>query len=167
MEWPDLKFPPINLWSMPVVDSRKKGADYERKIAKILSESIGYTFKRTPGSGAFGTINAIQGLQGDLICTDNNEWPYFFELKKYEKVNLYHFPQKAKSCNITKWLEKLEEQKGDKIGCLIFAENRGKNMCIIERDPSDMLMPGKNLVFFCTDSHTYQLMLLDDWLKEF
>ena len=167
MEWPNITFPPINLWSIPMIDSRKKGADYERKIAKIISEAIGFTFKRTPGSGAFGTINEMQSLQGDLVCTDNDNWDWFFELKKYEKVNLYHFAQRAKSCNITKWLEKMEEQKADQHGCLIFAENRGKNMCLVERDVEYLLGTSGNVVFYMTDNCVYQLMLLEEWLKEF
>ena len=128
---------------------------------------MGFTFKRTPGSGAFGTINEMQSLQGDIVCTDNPDFGWFFELKKYEKVNLYHFAQHAKSCNITKWLAKMEEQKADQKGCLIFAENRGKDMCFVERDVEDLMGTQGNAVFYFTDDHIYQFMLLTEWLKEF
>ena len=148
------------------INSRTKGATYERKIAKLLSEATGGNFKRTPGSGALGTSAGVQAMQGDIY---NADWmdknPWFFELKKYESVNLYHFMQNMKSCNITKWLLKVQEQQADyQLGVLIFEENRGKSMAIVELASFPEPEEGKNITVFMCNDRCYQVMLFTEFL---
>jgi hypothetical protein len=50
-----------------MVDSKRKGADFERKIAKLLTDKLKQgIFKRVAGSGAFGTISDEPYFMGDL-----------------------------------------------------------------------------------------------------
>lgn len=50
-----------------MVDSKRKGSDFERKIAKKLTEALASgEFKRIAGSGAIGTTMGLPILQGDL-----------------------------------------------------------------------------------------------------
>jgi len=73
------------------VNSKRKGSNFERKIAKILNERLDTKeFNRTPGSGAFATTH--QGLpdhlkiQGDLITPSG--FPFVIECKNGYDVQL-------------------------------------------------------------------------------
>jgi hypothetical protein len=50
-----------------MVDSKRKGADFERKVVKYLNKKIkSGIFKRVAGSGAIGTIVDEPYLMGDI-----------------------------------------------------------------------------------------------------
>ena len=57
------------------VNSKRKGATFERKIASLLNERFKTTeFCRTPGSGAFGSTHQLPQhliVHGDLITPKN------------------------------------------------------------------------------------------------
>lgn len=59
--------------------SSDKGKDYERHVAKILSEWCGFPLIRTPMSGAW------QGTAGDIIPKNKtDDFPFTVECKKQE-----------------------------------------------------------------------------------
>ena len=67
-----------------------KGANYERKIAKKLTEGFGVEFHRTAYSGATSNGASLAGIQsftGDLFTTDER-FNFSFELKTHEKFRL-------------------------------------------------------------------------------
>ncbi len=73
------------------VNSKRKGSNFERKIAKILNERFKTKeFSRTPGSGAFATShkNLPKNLQiqGDLITPTT--FPFVIECKNGYDVQL-------------------------------------------------------------------------------
>jgi Holliday junction resolvase len=73
------------------VNSKRKGSNFERKIAKILNERLNTKeFSRTPGSGAFATThkNLPENLriQGDLITPTS--FPFVVECKNGYDVQL-------------------------------------------------------------------------------
>jgi len=73
------------------VNSKRKGSNFERKIAKVLNERFGTKeFSRTPGSGAFATThrNLPEHLriQGDLITPVT--FPFVVECKNGYDVQL-------------------------------------------------------------------------------
>jgi len=49
-----------------IKSAKAKGARWEREAVEVLNEMFPDTWKRIPGSGAFGTIMNITGLTGDL-----------------------------------------------------------------------------------------------------
>ena len=61
------------------INSRQKGAAYERQIAGRLLGLTGITFKRD-------LEQYRQGERGDLI-PDDPKWPFILELKRYAKGN--------------------------------------------------------------------------------
>jgi len=144
------------------INSRTKGATFERKIAKLFSEATGNTWGRTPGSGAFATRTGMNSLQGDIFSEE--DFPYLVECKAYEKIPLHLFAQEMKSCLITKWLTKLIEQCGiaEKKAVLIFKENRGKIMAMYEVEEF-----GKNAhaCFFVHKSKTFKLVRIEQFLE--
>lgn len=59
-----------------MVNSRNKGASFERELAKILLDELGLTFKRD--------IEQYRASDhGDLICTDMPDFPFSIEAKRY------------------------------------------------------------------------------------
>ena len=59
-----------------MVNSRNKGANFERAIAKALFDELGITFKRD-------LRQYQEASHGDLIADDIG-WPYLLELKRYK-----------------------------------------------------------------------------------
>jgi hypothetical protein len=49
-----------------MVKSKQKGARWERDAVELLNEKYPHTWKKVPGSGAFGTILEIDELKADL-----------------------------------------------------------------------------------------------------
>ena len=73
------------------VNSKRKGSNFERKIAKMLNERLDTKeFSRTPGSGAFATTHKglpdHMKIQGDLITPSG--FPFVIECKNGYDVQL-------------------------------------------------------------------------------
>lgn len=113
-----------------MVNSRNKGANFERKISKLLEDSLGISFVRTPQSGAFSTNTKDTRLSGDLYSPDL-DFPFVIECKNYEDYNIEDLINGSKG-DVVKWVEQLEKEKGKKLGLLIFKRNYGKIFCMIE-----------------------------------
>lgn len=60
--------------------NRRKGTDYERKVARLLARYTGLRWSRVPYSGA-------SYIAGDVTCLDFN-YPFVFELKNRGDVSL-------------------------------------------------------------------------------
>lgn len=58
-----------------MVDSRSKGANFEREVSQLLYQELGIKFVRD-------LRQYQQAEYGDLI-TDDPAWPYLLELKRY------------------------------------------------------------------------------------
>jgi len=89
--------------------SYKKGADYERKIAKILSNTFGVNVKRTGAQESAkvhgGDVNAHRGEQ--TVLND-----FFWECKCRE------------SWSLIDWLAKAQDDSGFRPAVVIATRNR-------------------------------------------
>lgn len=106
------------------VNGRNKGANQERKLAKLLSDWWGAKVYRTPGSGAWATSHTDGKLNsaGDIVCEDPN-FPFCVESKKVEGWHLEQLLTSPK-CIIRKWWQQtLDETPVDKEPLLIFSRN--------------------------------------------
>ena len=121
-----------------MVNSRRKGADFEYKIARLLEEYTGKKWVRTPGSGAVATKTGNMALAGDLMPV-NWKCPYVIECKKYKKVT---------DKLIEKWLKQLKREKGKRLGILIYAENyqRDPTVHIEQEDGTYKIGPASKLL---------------------
>ena len=109
---------------MPV-NGRNKGAGFERKIAKDLTEWSGKTFERVFRSGG-------GAAKGD-IAPAYHSWPFVAELKNRESWNHHElFNNKG---NIWKWWKKVceEARDADKYPLLIIKKNRHPALVILTR----------------------------------
>ena len=87
-----------------MVKSKDKGSRWERDAVKILNDSYYGTWKRVPGSGAFGTILEIDELRGDLA---GNYYFLPFIFRGEAKTGYGGATQIAVK---RKWFEKIREE---------------------------------------------------------
>ena len=88
-----------------MVNSKRKGTQWERDATKILNEIIYGKWKRVPGSGALGAILQEPTLQGDITGKDIPGLPKGFMLDA--KVGY------GGSTQLTikkKWLDKIRKE---------------------------------------------------------
>lgn len=93
-----------------MVDSKRKGSDWERDFAKLLEKYIDSEAKRIPGSGALGTNLDLPILQGDVRAKfPGFEKPFVFEAKVGYGG--------SKQMTIKKlWFDKIREQAEASLG---------------------------------------------------
>lgn len=115
------------------INSKSKGADYERRIAKILGAWWGETFYRTPQSG--GLIHqwgADTRIAGDITTPKESKFPFTVECKKREGWDL---DQVIKGTGqVEKWWSQCIGDS-EKVGLkpmLIFSRNFNPDYCMIK-----------------------------------
>ena len=159
---------------MAKAKGNKKGAPFERKIAKQLSlwwtrDERDDIFWRTPGSGARHTVRQKVGKDtknsaGDIGCQDEIGRPFIdyflIELKVgYNKVidplAIFDSPRKKKHFLLDVWAkaEKEREQVGRRASLLIFQRDFRVPFVIIKTGIYDILA--------AADSKTSPSMLID------
>lgn len=123
------------------INSKKKGASYERTIAKLLSKWWGVELHRTPASGGlhWGLDNRVCG---DIVAPVEAEFPFVTELKKREQ---WSFTQIIKGTGdfLAYWeqvnedVARLEDPNIHPL--LIFSKNHHPNFYAIEREVHEKL----------------------------
>jgi|18_taG_2_1085343.scaffolds.fasta_scaffold34685_2 Holliday junction resolvase len=146
-------------YKKPRINSRAKGNNFERALAKKLNTRFNTKeFCRTPGSGAFGTTHTLPEhlkIHGDLITPE--AFKFVIEAKKgydvkledvwREKSDLYAFIEQAKrdaKASKREWL-------------LIYKKDRQKEIVITEKNH-----PAKEQLRI---HEKYYVYLLEDFLS--
>lgn len=93
--------------------SKRKGANYERRIASIFAKAFDTNVRRTPGSGNLDIKGDLRNLSGPLE-------PFVFECKKQERLNIW-------SC-----LRQTFTQAGHRKGVLVFSRNNERDYVCID-----------------------------------
>lgn len=71
------------------INSRKKGAKNERKIADLFTKWTGRKFAKTPASGGLQWKSSFS--KGDIVCTkEGHYFPFCLECKAYVKIDFSH-----------------------------------------------------------------------------
>lgn len=117
----------------PRVNSKRKGATFERKIAKLLNERFKTNeFSRTPGSGAFGSTHSLPQhfiVRGDIITPQN--FRYVIECKNGYSVELDDLFNDGS--DFYKFIE--QSQKDAEVTCrdwmVIYKKNRRKEIVVV------------------------------------
>ena len=141
------------------VNSKRKGATFERKIAHMLNERFGTKdFCRTPGSGAFGSTHQLPQhliVHGDLITPKN--FKYTIECKNGYSVDLDDL-FKPKS-DFFKFIEqaKQDARRAGREWMVIYKKDRRKEIVVVDG-------PLGSLTHFATVGHNYYIYLLKDVL---
>ena len=141
----------------PRVNSKRKGATFERKIAQKLNERFKTTeFSRTPGSGAFGSTHQLPQhliVHGDLITPQN--FKYTIECKNGYNVELDDlFKPKG---DFYKFIEqaKQDARRANREWMVIYKKDRKKELVVVD-GPLGSLSH-----FICVDGKYYIYLLKD------
>lgn len=108
------------------VNSKAKGSEYERKIARLLSEYWGEEFHRTPMSGGLHWKDDNR-VAGDIVTPPTSIYPWTTECKKRQE---WGFEQVLKGTGEVESWWKQSERDGERVGLrplVIFAKNFSPN----------------------------------------
>ena len=127
---------------MPI-NSKQKGSDFERKVAKMLTEWSGYEFRRTPMSGALHWENDARVLS-DIVPPLNLGFPFSIECKKREDSWDFDFILKGTSSIWEFWKQCLRDaQSEDLEPLLVLSKNRRETYAMMRKDTADILLMDK------------------------
>ena len=116
------------------MNSKHKGSNFERKIAKMLNERLHTKeFSRTPGSGAFATTHKglpeHMKIQGDLITPSG--FPFVIECKNGYDVQLDDlFKRKSDFFSFIKQAQS-DAKAANKSWMVIYQKTRRMAMVIV------------------------------------
>lgn len=114
---------------MAKINSKNKGAGFEREIVKKLIQWTGKDFQRSPSSGAWGTTSNRDDFRGDIVCSDPN-FRYSIECKKVESVWIEHLLCNKKCLLYKYWNQCVSQCSAEKEPLLIFSKNRSPIYCM-------------------------------------
>lgn len=112
------------------INSRAKGAAFEREIATQLSKWCGFTCRRTPASGGWAKT-------GDITPRDPSNmlaFPFCLELKKRESWNFSSFfSGKGLDGVVKSWWEQCQRDAAlaGKMPVLVFTRNHDHIYCLV------------------------------------
>nr|DAY72817.1 MAG TPA: HOLLIDAY JUNCTION RESOLVASE HOMOLOGOUS RECOMBINATION [Caudoviricetes sp.] len=120
-------------------NSRNKGANYERSIAKLLEKVFGEAFVRTPLSGGFAKNKMAKGddFRGDIVPVDSNiDCKLHIECKN------------TKTWSLPQWFKQAESDcPKDKVPCVIFHKfNTSKSYIALDLEDFLKLVPKDNII---------------------
>ena len=112
-------------------NSRSKGKNYERLVAKKLGEWWGEPFRSTPGSGALHWEKDNR-VAGDIVPPVDSKFPFTVECKKRE--GWYFDAIINETGEIPEWWQQSVDdgKRVDREPILIFSKNRSPNYVMLE-----------------------------------
>jgi len=119
------------------VNSRKKGAKAERKVADLFSEWAGRKFHRVPASGGLRWKNRSDTI-GDITCGEERHFfPFVIEVKTRKEINFEHLLYLDNSEILKFWEQAQDESKRAKKPSLLFMRYNGmpKDIWFIAMSP--------------------------------
>lgn len=108
-----------------MTNSKNKGSRFERSVAKYFTDWTGFTFGRTPYSGAY---HKSKDLSSDVMCTDEkhaHRCKLSIECKNYKDINFEHALLGTKGSVIEKFWEqaKRDAERSSKVPILVMRYN--------------------------------------------
>lgn len=141
----------------PRKNSRRKGANYERKLAKQFEDRFDQPFMRTPGSGAFATTHRGKGIlnemRGDLIVPQG--FKFLIEAKSGYVSHLYMdklFDPRSKLYEFIRQAKR-DAEKAHKEWMVIWKGDRKKDLVFTQHDR----FPSSPKVVVNTNCYMYKL----------
>ncbi len=113
-----------------MVNSIKKGKNFERDVANFLTAKTGAKFHRVPMSGGFATSFTTKSteFQGDIFTEDERFKDICIECKAYQSLEFGDI-FRSKS-NLYSWIDQAIRESGARPWLLIFKlNNRGAFCC--------------------------------------
>jgi hypothetical protein len=140
----------------PRVNSKRKGATFERKIAQTLNERFKTNeFSRTPGSGAFGSTHQLPQhliVHGDLITPEK----FRFTIECKNGYNLEIDDIFKESSDFHKFIEQAKtdaSRAGGRDWMVVYKKNRRKELVVV----GDKIPNLKNYLYYNNCCYIYLL----------
>lgn len=110
--------------------SRRKGANYERKVKKWFEDKLGITLERTPQSGGFAKNRNLSRVKGDLNTLDDNvELLLHIECKDQKNWSLKSW-----------WKQAIEECPPGKIPIVVYHQTQLNENGVRVQEADDFVM---------------------------
>lgn len=148
------------------VNGRNKGANFERVIAKQLSEWCGFTITRTPSSGGWAKTGDITPKDPKEMvkfifgveCKNNESWnfPLLFKGRERGELNSV-FSQWWKQCTDDCKISK-------KIPIVVFTRNNDPVFCIMRSTEFRMLNKVSRIIDYIKIG-SFRIFLWEDLLR--
>lgn len=140
------------------INSRTKGATFEREIAKKLSKWSGLTLRRTPMSGGWNKTGDIAPQSPE----DSIHWPFNIECKKYSDWDLLELLKSSNPIMKKWWSQCLSDsEKSGKIPVLVFSRNNDKTYVMMTSNIVLDFIPIDRMIIYSI----YSIFLLEDLLN--
>lgn len=142
--------------------SKAKGSNFERKIAKALSEYWGAEFHRTPGSGSLHW-QSENNVAGDIVAGPSAGLPFVIECKNQEAGNWTIESAFLGKHNIKEWWSQVvtDSRRVERIPLLIFTRNRAEEFVMIPYEEEVYLAYVQNRMPAMRTTITYKEELTD------
>lgn len=118
--------------------SRRRGASFERVIAKKFEEVLHIPFKRTPQSGGFAKAAELAAdFRGDITIVDSTK-----------RLALHIEAKNQKTWHLQSWLSQAETDcPKDRVPVVVFhQEGTSKDYVALSLDDFFQLVPPENIV---------------------
>lgn len=153
------------------INSKNKGNEYERKIARTLTLWWGEEFHRVPQSGGLRWGDDSR-VAGDIVCHKDSKWPFTTECKKREG---WEFDQVLKGTGDVEKYWQQAVRDGERVSLrplLVFSKNFAPNYAMVYAEDFEILFE-KNCLecpmsFFLVhkkDQPDRVIFILDDMIK--
>lgn len=129
------------------INSKNKGAEYERKIAKALGSWWGEQFQRTPASGGL-QWKKDNRVTGDIVTPPDSVFPFTIECKKREGWSLEQFLKNTGE--MEEWWTQCvrDAKKIDKKPMVIFSKNFDTDYILMDYFDFNTIVPTSSLAEF-------------------
>lgn len=126
--------------------SKTKGANYERHVAKLMSDWWGGKFSRVPASGGL-QWGSDQRVAGDIVPPPEADYPFVVECKKREGWSMEHILLDIGEPR--KWWHQvvMDARRINKVPLLIFSRNRAKDFVMVPYDTELYQQLGEDVEF--------------------
>ena len=156
--------------------SKDCGSDFERKVAKILSEWWDAPFRRTPNSGGWDKQSTDGQVlaAGDLIPAEGSGFPFCVECKhRKEHLNMFARQNETSDCMYDWWCQSWNNsQVIGKAPLLIMSCGRVEyvgirytDMMLLQQAIPDPLSQFSSISCRATNEIEFRVFLLKDFLK--
>jgi hypothetical protein len=125
-----------------VKNPKEKGNEFERKVAKLLSDWSGEKFIRTPMSGAIHNFKDKRVVSDITAPLSLGNWPFSIECKKVEAAN-WEFSAFIEGTSQTlkeHWQQCCTDaDRENMVPMLVFSKNRREIYMMITKKTFDIL----------------------------
>lgn len=132
-----------------MINSIRKGKNFEREVAKILTKITGVKWMRVPQSGATATTQGTENFRGDIFCEDEKYKNVVVECKiRKEPILLEElFEEEKKQNKLADWITQTKKEAQNK-KFILFCKSNNRKIIVVSNDKELIHMFSSNFFYF-------------------